>query len=356
MNRRKRGHVSGVALGAALALALGMGAWTTSAGAASTTTAPATAAPVAVTPRAEAYVFSLRSGGRTRSYRLHVPPAASAGQPLPLVLNLHGATQNGQLQEIQSGMDASSDRDGYLVAYPDGTRIATELEPDPIAGDAQYGFNAGACCGLPVTKHVNDVAFLKAVIGDVAAHTPIDRRRVYVTGMSNGGMMAYTMAAKASHTVAAISSVAGQVQLPVIHPTRAVPTMEFHSVDDPIAKWDGVENANPRLRFSVLSGIAQWVRADRCAPKPQSEPPIVGATGTPNAGLSATLVRYRRCRAGTEVALWKLTGSGHVWPGAPFNMGAPDTWLLDGVGHGTTLVNANEEMWSFFRRFELPSR
>ena len=81
--------------------------------------------------------------GLTRSYRLHVPPAAAAGRALPLVLNLHGATQNGQLQEIQSGMDASSDRDGYLVAYPDGTRIATKLDPDPVAKDAQYGFNAG---------------------------------------------------------------------------------------------------------------------------------------------------------------------------------------------------------------------
>ena len=319
-------------------------------------THPAAAvAPTAVTPRADAYVFTLKSGGLTRSYRLHVPPAAAAGHALALVLNLHGATQNGQLQEIQSGMDASSDRDGYLVAYPDGTRIARKLDPDPVAKDAQYGFNAGACCGLPVTKHIDDVAFLKAVIADVGKHTAVDRRRVYVTGMSNGGMMAYAMAAKASHSVAAISSVSGQVQLPTIHPSRPVPTLEFHSVDDPIAKWNGVRNKDPKLRLSVPSGVAQWVKADGCSNQAHRASPITGAAGTDNAGLSATLVTYTKCRAGTEVALWKLTGSGHVWPGSPFNMGAPDTWILDGVGHGTTLVDANEQMWQFFRRFTLPS-
>ena len=202
-----------------------------------TTTSPRATKPLA--PRPAAYVYRITVGGRVRDYRLHVPPAARTGRALPLVLNLHGATQNATLQELQSGMDASSDRDGYLVAYPDGTRIAKQLTRDPVAGDAQYGFNAGACCGDPSTNHVDDVDFLLAVISDAAARTPVDLRRVYVTGMSNGGMMAYAMAAQASTHIAAIASVAGQLELATIHPTRAVPTLEFHSVDDPIARFDG---------------------------------------------------------------------------------------------------------------------
>ena len=98
-------------------------------------------------------------------------PRRMAGR-LPLVLNLAGATQNGLLQEAQSGMDSSSDKHGYLVAYPDGTRISTVLSPDPVAKDAQYGFNAGACCGLPSTNHVDDVDFLLATICECRrAHT-----------------------------------------------------------------------------------------------------------------------------------------------------------------------------------------
>ncbi len=302
-------------------------------------------------PSTSTYVFSFASGGRTRSYRLHVPPASAAGAALPLVLNLAGATQNGLLQEAQSGMDANSDKNGYLVAYPDGTRISKVLSPDPVAKDAQYGFNAGYCCGDPSANKVDDVDFLLGTISNIAAKTPVDLRRVYVTGMSNGGMMAYAMAAQASTYIAAIASVSGQVELPTINPTRPVPTMEFHSVDDPIALFKGSPNADPKLVFSVMDGINQWVKADRCNPRPHTATPIVGAGIS--AGLTATLVTYTGCRGGSEVDLWRLTGSGHVWPGAPFNTGPENTWILDGVGRGTLLLDANEVMWSFFQKHSL---
>jgi polyhydroxybutyrate depolymerase len=322
------------------------------AGSTSATTVPISH-PV-LTPHSGSYVFALTFDGRQRDYRLHVPPAAAGGQPLPLVLNLHGATQNGLLEEITSGMDPNADMNGYLVAYPDGTRISKVLTPDPVAKNAQYGWNAGQCCGLPVTKHVNDVGFLLKVIADIAARSPVDLRRVYMTGISNGGMMAYAMAAEAAGHITAISSVSGQVEIPVIHPTRAVPTMEFHSVNDPIAKFDGVPNANPLLRLSVLQGIAQWVRADGCSSTPHRGVTIVGAAGSISAGETATPIIYMHCRSGTEVVLWRFTGSGHVWPGSTLNTGPKKTWILAGVGRGTVLVDANETMWQFFRRYSLP--
>ena len=314
----------------------------------------ATAHPV-LAPETGSYVFTLEFDGLTRDYRLHVPPAAATGKPLPLVLNLHGATQNAQLEEITTDMDPNADMNGYLVAYPDGTRISKVLTPDPVAKNAQYGWNAGRCCGLPVTKHINDVGFLLKVIADIAARTPVDLRRVYMTGISNGGMMAYAMAAEASGHIAAISSVSGQVEIPVIHPTRAVPTMEFHSVDDPIAEFDGTPNANPLLRLSVMEGIDQWVKADGCDKKPRTGATIVGAAGSISAGETATPITYTHCRSGAEVALWRFTGSGHVWPGSTLNTGPQKNWILAGVGRGIVLVNANETMWQFFERYSLPS-
>jgi polyhydroxybutyrate depolymerase len=306
-------------------------------------------------PHSGSYVFTLRFDGMTRDYRLHVPPAAIYGQPLPLVLNLHGATQNAQLEEITSDMDPNADLHGYLVAYPDGTRISKVLTPDPVAKNAQYGWDAGQCCGLPVTKHIDDKDFLLKVIADIAAKTPVDLRRVYMTGISNGGMMAYAMAADASGHIAAISSVSGQVEIPVIHPTRAVPTMEFHSVNDPIAKFNGTPASNPLLRLSVMQGIDQWVKADGCSAKPYQGATIVGAVGSISAGETATPITYRHCRGGVEVALWRFTGSGHVWPGSPLNMGPKKNWILAGVGRGIILVNANETMWQFFKGYSLPS-
>jgi polyhydroxybutyrate depolymerase len=319
--------------------------------------ASATATPPhpVLAPESGSYVFTLMFDGMQRDYRLHVPPAAASGKPLPLVLNLHGATQNAQLEEITSDMDPNADMNGYLVAYPDGTRISKVLTPDPVAKNAQYGWNAGMCCGLPVTKHINDVGFLLKVIADIAAKTPVDLRRVYMTGISNGGMMAYAMAAEASGHVAAISSVSGQVEIPVIHPTRAVPTMEFHSVNDPIAKFDGTPSVNPIDRLSVMQGIHQWVKADGCDKHPTTGSTITGAAGSISAGETATPIIYGHCRSGTEVALWRFTGSGHVWPGSPLNMGPKKNWILAGVGRGIILVNADETMWRFFEKYSLPS-
>jgi polyhydroxybutyrate depolymerase len=324
------------------------------AGASSTTTTTTAQHPV-LAPMSGSYVFHLTYDGLHRDYRVHVPPAAIYGQPLPMVLNLAGATQNAQIEEITSDMDPNADMNGYLVVYPDGTRISKVLTPDPVAKNAQYGWNAGMCCGLPVTRHIDDVGFLEKVIADVAARTPVNLRRVYMTGISNGGMMAYAMAAEASTHVAAISSVSGQVEIPTIHPTRPVPTMEFHSINDPIALFKGTPNKNPKLRLSVMEGIDQWVKADGCSPMPHDGTEIVGAAGSISAGETATPITYTHCKEGSEVVLWRFTGSGHVWPGSPLNMGPKKNYILAGVGRGIIIVNADETMWQFFSHYELPA-
>ena len=355
---RARHHGRGVMVLGALAVVVvsllgaagpGPGAGTAGAAGAATPAPHPTQAPMG-----GAYVFHVTFDGLTREYRLHVPPAAASGRPLPLVLNLAGATQNDWLEEITSDMDPNADLNGYLVAYPDGTRISKVLTPDPVAKQEQYGWNAGMCCGLPVTRHIDDVGFLLKVIADVAARTPVDLGRVYATGISNGGMMAYALAAEASDHFAAVSSVSGQVELPTIDPIVPVPTLEFHSVDDPIARWAGVPNRNPRLRLSVMEGVDQWVNADGCRTKPHTSPTIVGAPGSISAGETATLVTYSGCRAGSEVELWRFTGSGHVWPGSTLNTGPRSQWILAGVGRGIVLVDADEVMWKFFSRYSIP--
>jgi polyhydroxybutyrate depolymerase len=320
-------------------------------GAATTSTIP----PRPLAHQDAAYVYSLGFARQSRSYRLHVPPAAAGGAALPLVINLHGYTQNARLQEFQSGMDPYSDRDGYLALYPDGTKSDKVLTPDPVAGTSQFSWNAGACCGLPATQKTDDVRFLLAVIADAATHTPVDLRRVYVTGMSAGGMMAYRMANEASDHIAAVASVAGQVEQVDVKPARPIATLEFHSVDDPDAKWVGTATEPPETQFSVMQGIAKWVKADGCHTKATTGTTVSAAAGSTQVGNTATLVTYSGCKAGVQVALWRMTGSGHVWPGSTLNTGPPSTWILGGVGRGTTVINADELMWRFFQQYELPA-
>jgi polyhydroxybutyrate depolymerase len=175
-----------VALAAALALALLAVPMSPSAFGAvpPITTTTTTTPPSPLAPMNGSYVISLTFDGLHRDYRIHIPPQAAAGKPLPLVINMAGATQNGQIEEILSDMDPNADENGYIAVYPDGTRISTVLTPDPVAKQAQYGWNAGECCGLPVTRKINDVGFLEKVIADVARRTPVNLRRVYMTGIS----------------------------------------------------------------------------------------------------------------------------------------------------------------------------
>ncbi|MBX7081979.1 MAG: hypothetical protein K1X88_22425, partial [Nannocystaceae bacterium] len=121
--------------------------------------------------------------GIMRRYNLYVPAGLDGSVAAPLVINLHGYTSNAAQQQLFSQFDPVADANGLVVAYPEGT-------------DASW--NAGTCCGTAVTNDVDDVGFVLAVIADVKARTCIDPKRVYATGMSNGGFMSHRLACEAA--------------------------------------------------------------------------------------------------------------------------------------------------------------
>src|ERR1043165_7405809 len=160
-----------------------------------------------------------------RAYIVHVPPGAGA-RPMSLVINLHGGGGNAGNEAGYSGMDRVADREHFVVVYPDGTgRLKRMLV-----------WNAGTCCG---NSTADDVGFIRAVVDNVAKRMPIDRRRVFATGMSNGAMMSYRLAAEASDLVAAIAPVAGAMSVERFHPAKPVSILHIHSVDDPRALYNG---------------------------------------------------------------------------------------------------------------------
>ncbi len=280
--------------------------------------------------------LTLSHGGLSRAYLIHVP--AGAAGPLPVVLSLHGGGSHGAAQEHYSGLDRVADREGFLAVYPDGTgRLSRMLT-----------WNAGTCCGTAPLRGVDDVGFIRTLIDDLARRTPIDRTRIYATGMSNGAMMAYRLAAEAPALVAAIASVAGSMVLARFHPTLPVSVMHIHSVDDPRALYAG--GLGPPFPMTatrvehppVEVQLAKWIAHDGCPSTPTIEKALVGRPGTADDGSTATKLSYTPCRIGASVVLWKLTGSGHVWPGS-------DTKLEGILGRPTHLIDANEEAWAFFR-------
>jgi polyhydroxybutyrate depolymerase len=258
------------------------------------------------------YSLAVAHDALERSYLVHMPPQTTTGAPLAVVLNLHGATSNAEQQEGYSRMDGAADRHGFIAVYPNGTgRFGNH-----------YTWNAGFCCGYAMLHNIDDVGFILALLDDLAARTPIDRRRVYATGLSNGAMMSYRLAAQASTHIAAIAPVAGSLVIPAFGPEHPVPVMAFNSLDDPYLRYTGgYGNAVSGLFHhnfgnpGVEKTLARWAKFDACPAQPQVGPTLKGKPGTKQEGITVTRYIWAPCRAGTEVVLWKFTGSGHVWPG-----------------------------------------
>ena len=281
------------------------------------------------------HTIDLPFGGLQRSYIVHVPPAHAANSPV--VINLHGGGSNAAQQQRFSGMDSIADRERFIVVYPNGT-----------GNERMRVWNAGTCCGSAPLKKIDDVGFICAVIDDLSRRVSIDRRRVYATGMSNGAMMTYRLAAEAPDLVSAIAPVSGSMGLMRFHSTRPMPVMHFHSVDDPRALYNGglgpplPGTATRNLHPPVEEQLAKWIAIDGCRSTPAVAKSLKGKAGTPDEGNTATKLIYAPCSTGANVVLWKLSGSGHVWPGR-------DDGIERILGPATHLIDANEEMWSFFQ-------
>ncbi len=237
---------------------------------------------------------TLETRGRTRNYFVHVPAGYDGKGPLPLVFVLHGATQSPESAERMSGMSAKADEAKFFVVYPRGTG---ELPT----------WNSGACCGYAMRNHVDDVAFLRALIEKLEGEYPIDRKCIYFTGISNGAMMSYRAACEMADQVAAIAPVEGAQDIPC-HPSSPVSALVFHGTADHLVPYDGgstpFQMGSKRSDTPVRDTVAFWVKEDGCGADPKHE----------TSGVLRSEM-YRGCTSGTAVTLETIEGGHHMWPG-----------------------------------------
>ena len=263
---------------------------------------------------------SLESGGLTRTFHVYRPDGLSG--PAPLVVMLHGGYGDGAQAERSYGWDAQADAGHFVVAYPDGLDRA---------------WNAGSCCGIPARSGVDDVAFVTAMVDDIAAQTPVDSTRVYATGMSNGAMMALRLACQ-TDLFAAIAPVAGTL---LTDCGRAVPTsvLQIHGTADDRVPYGGgpgravTATGTPNVDGpSVESVNTTWRAIDNCA-EPTSSSTNAVTTQTVN------------CPNSLVVQLISIEGAGHQWPGG---LPSPLAQRLGDLPPPSTAIDATATIWRFF--------
>ena len=267
--------------------------------------------------------FHLRSGGLERSYLLHAPAGSGAR---PLIVLLHGRLGTGAGMEKMTHFDAVADRAGVIVAYPDGWRRSWN--------DGRPGTPAHR-------RQVDDVAFILAMIDDIGHRVPVDPRRVYVAGMSNGGFMTERLACEAGGRFAAVAidvatlsdSLASACQLP-----RPVPAVFFHGTADPLVPYAGGRMGDRGYGLSVDETVATWARWNGCAAAPALE----SLPDTARDGIVVTRRTWSGCRDGADVVAYRFDGGGHAWPGGTQYLPARF------VGRVSRNVDASVELWHFF--------
>ncbi|HEX6242215.1 MAG TPA: PHB depolymerase family esterase [Polyangiales bacterium] len=231
------------------------------------------------------HMQTLQHQGRSRSYLVHVPKSYKGDKPVALVLDLHGYSRTGSSQKGASGWDALADREGIVVAYPDGVSSS---------------WNVGGCCGTAGSSNVDDVGFARALVQKLAGQLCLDAKRVYASGVSNGAGMSARLGCDAADVFAGVSLVSSDLRTMPCQPKRPVTEIAFRGTADSLEPYEGGLVGPPGMQFQspgARGSFELWKNINRC-------------TGTPinTADICET---YNQCAEGVEVTLCTMQGVGH---------------------------------------------
>jgi polyhydroxybutyrate depolymerase len=319
------------------ALALASVAITACGGGGSNGDSGGTTTPIGVLPSGTPgdYTKTVKVAGVTRTYLLHVPPSYSSAQASPVVLLFHG----GQGSATTIGAITSSSGGGFSAFADQKNFIA--IYPDSVSGTWDDG-------RATITNRTNDVAFTKAALDAVALDYKIDSKRVFATGISNGGMMTFRLACELSSRLAAVATVAANMSSDIqagCTPVQTVPVAMFSGDADPLMPYGGgtVAGAIGGSVISATATAAFWASKNAATLNTTT---ALANTDTTD-GTTTDLLSYTS-PSGGEVAFYRINGGGHTWPGGTQYASA----LL--IGKVAKDFSANEAMWEFFMRHARP--
>jgi polyhydroxybutyrate depolymerase len=278
--------------------------------------------------RTDPECHGLSSGGATRVYLLHVPAQYHAGGSL--VIALHGTNELGPRFRDVSQLSATADAQGFAIAYPNA-----------LPGFDAWNVYFSRTADMPPP---DDIAFLRELITSLTAQLAPDPRRVYVVGLSNGGIMAHRVAVELSDLVAAVADVAGtlatsQALVNVPSPANGVSVLMLHGDSDvivPCCTFKGAATLDDSFDYWAST------RANACAAVSTSAP----ICEAPETSSSLASKRASGCRDGAEVQFYKLFRGRHGWYQG--SLTDPDAEGYNPLFADSIGVTMNEVIWHWF--------
>lgn len=274
--------------------------------------------------------------GLERTYLLHIPPMFTLKKKSPLVIALHGGggTGKGMIRLTRGGLNTLSNAEGFFVVYPDGIRRHWNDGRNTI----YYSHR----------KNINDVKFISKLIDRLVAQFNLDRNRIYVTGISNGGLMSYRLACELTDRLAAIAAVGISLSENLYlscKPSRPISVLIIAGMSDPLVPWNGGIIHFRAFKFGKVISVPEtarfWASQNGCT----LEENIKYLPDTdPYDGTRVWKQEYSGCRGKTEVILYGIENGGHTWPGGLQYF--PESV----IGKTSHDIDANKIIINFFKR------
>jgi polyhydroxybutyrate depolymerase len=230
---------------------------------------------------------SVTVGGATRTFIRRVPLGYTGTTPMPVVIDFHPRGGSAISWKGSTNWASVADARGFVVVWPDGI---------------DNSWNVGErCCGPAHDQNVDDVAFTREILAALARDTCIDRRRIYATGCSNGGGMAYKLACSAADAIAAVAPVdfdctTGPTNDPSCggcSPARPISATQFRGTNDTVVPYNGgVSAVNAAITFpGAPANFATWAQINGCTGTPRAVPDLPSCETYPvcSAGVENTL-------------------------------------------------------------------
>ena len=266
--------------------------------------------------------------GLERSFLIYVP--TNIKENAPLVVAIHGYTSSAKTLMGYSGINQIADKEGFLVAYPQGTKDSR----DNNFFNVGYEFHSDS--------KVNDVNFIREIVLNLTKDYKLNSKRVFATGMSNGGDMSYLLACTSSDLFTAVAPVAGVMMKDTLencNPVKKIPIFEIHGTKDSISKFEGDMNNEDKwgAYYDLPSTIEFWVNKHALSEKET----IQLENKNTEDGTTITFERYWSDESQREVWFYIVNDGNHTWPGM--------TGLFSRTANQD--INSAEEIWKFFSKF-----
>ncbi len=269
---------------------------------------------------------SFEFGGINRKYSVFLPQNYQAN--MPVVICLHGLGQDVANFIGYTRINEFADSAGFILVFPIGIG---------------KGWNTGAVDSRALPNS-DDVGFISDLIDTLNAHYNIDMARIYCTGISNGAQMTQRIAAELGYRFAAVAPVAGTLPDRAVNwnPIYPLPILYIHGTKDPYALYNGGSNWD---YWSVEKTLNFWIQNNNCSLTAES---ILLPDIDTLDNSTVEKISYKDCSNNSDIIHYKIINGGHQWPGANAS------FVYWGGGVLNNDINANVEIWNFFKNYENP--